>query len=74
MLRPKYTLMLPELIWIQLKLIMQVQYLKKLEQTQIWRQLNRAAELKEELIWPNYFNVNALLLKDTILMTALYLS
>lgn len=53
---------------------MQVQYLKKLEQTQIWRQLNRAAELKEELIWPNYFNVNTLLLKDTVLMTALYLS
>lgn len=71
-LRPKYTFVLPELI--QLKFTMQIQDLKKLEQTQIWCQLNRVAELKEELIWPNYFNVNLLFLKVTAFVIALYLS
>lgn len=71
-LRPRYTFVLPELI--QLKFMVQIQDLNKLEQTQIWCHLNRAAELKEELIWPNYFNVNLLLLKVTAFVIALYLS
>lgn len=53
---------------------MQIQDLKKLERIHIWCQLDRAAELKEKLIWPNYFNVNLLLLKDTAFMIAFYLS
>lgn len=53
---------------------MQIQDLKKLEQTQIWWQLNRVTELKEKLIWNNYFHVNLLFLKDIAFMIALYLS
>lgn len=65
--------MIPEPIWVQLKYILEDQVLKKLDQTQIWCKLNKTAELKENLIWPSCFNVNLLVLKDTVNKT-LYLS